>query len=117
MDQVFLSFVAFSFINLTPLQRHRNSRVSLIATFLLHTSLASILRITHHTIRHHLKMETWNSNPDETWGAGGDGATDVDGPTVAPGYGNVDGFDIGTDHPVNEDEKKPQRIRKKDIEQ
>lgn len=62
-------------------------------------------------------MATWSSSPDETWGAGGDGAADVDEPTVDSDYANIDVVDVGNDYPVNEDEKKPQRIRKKDIEQ
>lgn len=62
-------------------------------------------------------MATWNSQPDETWGDGADGAAEIDGPPVDPDYGNIVNVDIANELSVDEEEKKPQRIRKKDIEQ
>ncbi|KAJ4414805.1 hypothetical protein N0V82_007720 [Gnomoniopsis sp. IMI 355080] len=53
-------------------------------------------------------MATWNSNSGEGWGDGG--AVDVEIPDVAAdsAYASIDS---------NEEDKKPQRIRKKEIEQ
>lgn len=50
--------------------------------------------------------------PDEKWGDGG--ASNVDPPTVDEAYADTNG--ISNDEPVDE-EQKPRRIRKKDIEQ
>lgn len=62
-------------------------------------------------------MATWNSQPDETWGVGADGAANIDGPVIDPDYANIDNADILNELSVAEEDKKPQRIRKKDIEQ
>lgn len=62
-------------------------------------------------------MATWNSAPDETWGVGADGAADIDGPVVDPDYGNIVSVDSVCELSIDEEDKKPQRIRKKDIEQ
>lgn len=122
METVLLYLAPFSLINLTVTQHHGRSESQ------LHRDpRASISRITY--IGHHtpfalpartLRMATWSSQPDETWGAGGDGVADIDGPVVDPDYANaenVDIVDIVNKLSVSEDDKKPQRIRKKDIEQ
>ncbi|KAJ4387816.1 hypothetical protein N0V93_008419 [Gnomoniopsis smithogilvyi] len=59
-------------------------------------------------------MATWDSKPGDSWSDDGEfeAATSV----VDLDYANTDGIIDGIDGPV-EEEKKPQRIRKKDIEQ
>lgn len=74
------------------------------------TAISCSLHVLHTTpTSQYSKMSTWSSKPDESWGGGGA----ADAPTVNEDYANVDGIDT---EPI-EEEKKLQRIRKKDIEQ
>lgn len=58
-------------------------------------------------------MATWDSKPGDSWSDGGD--IDAATPVVNPDYANTNGNDVRSDDPV--EEKKPQRVRKKEIEQ